>query len=203
MNKRALETSRLVKLPKIAGLGTVRTARRKAAEPSPLAVVTVRLLAIAIELSRRPTRRVISNAIALPAAYRNWPCIRTTAEGVPRTTTFACYICPKGFSALPHEEFQTGTRFIMETYRVAPDGDRRSARPKSPDAAPDTVFVMEKYADVSVPGSAGQNRQLWAHATYAADGGLLASAVRQCCPLGQLAEGQTPRTGAAVFSAVS
>lgn len=135
-----------------------------------LNVVVVRLLAIALTVSRWRTNPVRSQGLPVPKHYRTWPLIESDVEvsGVPRYLRFA--VCPKAASVTDEETFPVGTALVVETFSSAPvsRGQLRS------------VFVMEKVSSLDHHGLGHHSREGWAYATYDAVGRVVASDALDC-----------------------
>lgn len=135
-----------------------------------LNVVVVRLLAIALTVSRWRTNPVRSEGLPVPKHYRSWPLIESGVEvsGVPRYLRFA--VCPKASSVTDEDTFPVGTALVVETFSSAPitGGQLRS------------VFVMEKVSSLDRQGMGRCSREGWAYATYDAVGRVVASDALDC-----------------------
>jgi len=135
-----------------------------------LNVVVVRLLAIALTVSRRRPNPVRSEGLPVPRHYRTWPLIESDVEvsGVQRHLRFA--VCPKAVSVTDEETFPVGTALVVETFSSSPmaRGQLRS------------VFVMEKVSSLDHQGMGQHSREGWAYATYDAVGRVVANDALDC-----------------------
>lgn len=148
----------------------VSAVRRENPGDYSLSVVVIRLLAIALTVSRRPTRRTAWPGMAVPKAYRVWPLIESdvTLSGAQRYLRF--FASRKAITVTDDDTFPVGTALVVETFSRAPlqGGELRS------------VFVMEKVSSLDL-GSQGQRSQEgWAYATYDAVGRELSSDAAAC-----------------------
>lgn len=135
-----------------------------------LNVVVVRLLAIALTVSRwRPNAAPVP-CVPVPAHYRTWPLVESDVEvsGIPRYLRFA--VCPKAASVTDEDTFPVGAALVVETFSSAPvtGGHLRS------------VFVMEKVSSLDHPGLGRHSREGWAYATYDGGGRVVASDALDC-----------------------
>jgi len=148
----------------------VSAVTRKDQRDYTLNVVVVRLLAIALTVSRWRTNPVRSEGLPVPKHYRTWPLIESDVEvsGVPRYLRFA--VCPKAASVTDEDTFPFGTALVVETFSSAPitGGQLRS------------VFVMEKVSSLDRQGVGRCSREGWAYATYDAVGRVVASDALDC-----------------------
>lgn len=135
-----------------------------------LNVVVVRLLAIALTVSRWRTNPAQVPGVPVPKHYRTWPLIESDVDvsGVPRYLRFA--VCPKAASVTDEDTFPVGTALVVETFSSAPGtgGQLRS------------VFVMEKVSSLDHQGMGHRSREGWAYATYDAVGRVVASDALDC-----------------------
>ena len=135
-----------------------------------LNVVVIRLLTIALTVSRWWTNPVRSQGMSVPKHYRTWPLIESDVDvsGVPRYMRFA--VCPKAVPVTGEETFPVGTALVVETFSSSPmaGGQLRS------------VFVMEKVSSLDHQGMGHQSREGWAYATYDAVGRVVASDALDC-----------------------
>ncbi len=148
----------------------VSAVTRKDQRDYTLNVVVVRLLAIALTVSRWRTNPVRSEGLPVPTHYRTWPLIESDVEvsGVPRYLRFA--VCPKAASVTDEDTFPVGTALVVETFSAAPitGGQLRS------------VFVMEKVSSLDRQGMGRRSREGWAYATYDAVGRVVAGDALDC-----------------------
>lgn len=148
----------------------VSAVTRKDQRDYTLNVVVVRLLAIALTVSRWRTNPVRSEGLPVPTHYRTWPLIESGVEvsGVPRYLRFA--VCPKAASVTDEDTFPVGTALVVETFSAAPitGGQLRS------------VFVMEKVSSLDRQGMGRRSREGWAYATYDAVGRVVAGDALDC-----------------------
>lgn len=88
-------------------------------EYSDLALVVARLTAIALKVATQSL--AVSNSLQRPLAfdYRSWPTCQIVGSRDGREELLKFYVCRKGAATLHDEPFSLGTRFVMETYRVA------------------------------------------------------------------------------------
>ncbi|MBX9657944.1 MAG: cytochrome P460 family protein [Nitrospiraceae bacterium] len=130
-----------------------------------LNVVVVRLLAIALTVSRWRTNPVRSEGLPVPKHYRTWPLIESDVDvsGVSRYLRFA--VCPKAVSVPDEDTFPVGTTLVVETFSSAPEtgGQLR------------LVYVMEKVSSLDHQAMGRRSREGWAYATYDAVGRVVAS----------------------------
>ncbi|NOS77512.1 MAG: hypothetical protein HOP35_06165 [Nitrospira sp.] len=135
-----------------------------------LNVVVVRLLAIALTVSRWRTNPAQVQGMSVPKHYRTWPLIESEVDvsGVSRYLRFA--VCPKAASVPDEDTFPVGTTLVVETFSSAPvtGGQLRS------------VFVMEKVSSLDHQGMGRRSREGWAYATYDAVGRVVASDALDC-----------------------
>lgn len=135
-----------------------------------LSVVVIRLLAIALTVSRWPTRRAAWLGMAVPKGYRVWPHIESdvTVSGGERCLRFA--VCPKATTVTDDETFPVGTALVVETFSspLLQGGELRS------------VFVMEKVSSMELRNRGAGSHEGWAYATYDAVGRELSSDAAAC-----------------------
>ncbi|MCS6293706.1 MAG: cytochrome P460 family protein [Nitrospira sp.] len=135
-----------------------------------LNVVVVRLLAIALTVSRWRTNPAQVPGVPVPKHYRTWPLIESEVDvsGIPRHLRFA--VCPRAASVTDEETFPVGTALVVETFSSSPmaGGQLRS------------VFVMEKVLSLDHQGLGRRSREGWAYATYDAVGRVVASDALDC-----------------------
>lgn len=135
-----------------------------------LNVVVVRLLAIALTVSRWRTNPVRSEGLPVPKHYRTWPLIESGVDvsGVRRYLCFA--VCPKAASVTDEDTFPVGATLVVETFSSAPvtGGQLRS------------VYVMEKVSSLDHQAMGRRSREGWAYATYDAVGRVVASDALDC-----------------------
>ena len=143
---------------------------RKDSRDYTLNVVVVRLLAIALTVSRWRANPAQVPGVPVPTHYRTWPLIESDVEvsGAPRYLRFA--VCPKAASVTDEETFPVGTALVVEAFSSAPvtGGHLRS------------VFVMEKVSSLDYQGLGHRSREGWAYATYDAVGRVVASDALDC-----------------------
>ncbi len=148
----------------------VSAVTRKDQRDYTLNVVVVRLLAIALMVSRWRTNPVRSQGLPVPNHYRTWPLIESDVEvsGAPQYLRFA--VCPKAASVTDEDTFPVGTALVVETFSAAPviGGQLRS------------VFVMEKVSSLDREGMGRRSHESWAYATYDAVGRVVASDALDC-----------------------
>ena len=148
----------------------VSAVTRKDQRDYTLNVVVVRLLAIALTVSRWRTNPMRSKGLPVPTHYRTWPLIETDVEvsGAPRYLRFA--VCPKAASVTDEDTFPVGTALVVETFSAAPviGGQLHS------------VFVMEKVSSLDRHDQGKASREGWAYATYDAVGRVVASDALDC-----------------------
>jgi hypothetical protein len=148
----------------------VSAVKRKDPGDYTLNVVVVRLLAIALTVSRWQTNPVRSEGLPVPKPYRTWPLIESDVDvsGIPWYLRFA--VCPKAASVTDEETFPVGTALVVETFSSAPGtgGQLRS------------VFVMEKVSSLDPHDSGKPSRDGWAYATYDAVGRVVAGDALDC-----------------------
>ena len=130
-----------------------------------LNVVVVRLLAIALTVSRWRTNSAQVQGVPVPKHYRTWPRIESDVDvsGVPHYLRFA--VCPKAASVTDEDTFPVGTALVVETLSCSPvtGGQLRS------------VYVMEKVSSLDHQAMGRRSREGWAYATYDAVGRVVAS----------------------------
>jgi Cytochrome P460 len=135
-----------------------------------LSVVVIRLLAIALTVSRWPTRRAARPGMAVPKGYRAWPLIESDValSGAQRYLRFA--VCPKAITVTDDDTFPVGAALVVETFSRAPlqGGELRS------------VFVMEKVSSMDQRSQGQSSQEGWAYATYDAIGRELLSDASAC-----------------------
>lgn len=148
----------------------VSAVTRKDPRDYALNVVVVRLLAIALTVSRWRTNRVRSEGLPVPKYYRTWPLIESDVEvpGVQRHLRFA--VCPRAASVTDEETFPVGTALVVETYSCSPVTGGQLL----------SVFLMEKVSSLDHQGMGRRSREGWAYATYDAVGRVVASDALDC-----------------------
>lgn len=152
-----------------------------------LNVVVIRLLAIALTVSRWPTRRAAWLGMAVPKGYRAWPLIESDVmvSGAQRYLRFA--VCPKAITVTDDDSFPVGTALVVETFSCTPlqGGELRS------------VFVMEKVSSMVMRSQGQSSQEGWAYATYDAVGRELSSDAAACgiCRLPVMWRGRSRRDG--------
>lgn len=148
----------------------VSTVKRKDPGENSLSVVVIRLLAIALTVSRWPERRAPRLGMAVPKGYRAWPLIESevTLSGAQRY--LRCAVCPKAVTVTDDGTFPVGTALVVETFSRAPlqGGELCS------------VFVMEKVSSVDQHSQGHCSQEGWAYATYDAIGRKLSSNAAAC-----------------------
>ncbi|MDO9117082.1 MAG: cytochrome P460 family protein [Nitrospira sp.] len=148
----------------------VSAVKRKDPGDYTLNVVVVRLLAIALTVSRWRTNPAQVPGVPVPKHYRTWPLIESDVDvsGAARYLRFA--VCPKAASVTDEDTFPVGTALVVETFSSAPGtgGQLRS------------VFVMEKVSSLDRQGLGRRSREGWAYATYDAIGRVVASDALDC-----------------------
>lgn len=149
----------------IGGLETtraafVRAARRGDSVEGALNVVVIRLLAVAVTVSRWRASHPRAHGMILPKSYHGWPCVESEVDrpGQPAYLRFA--VCPKAASVTDDEPFPVETTLVVETFSRSPvSGGVLQA-----------VFVMEKVSSVEGCGAGRPPREGWAYAAYDAVG---------------------------------
>lgn len=148
----------------------VRAVTRGESCDAALSVVVIRLLVIALTVSRWPARRAASFGMAAPKGYQAWPRIESdvTVSGAQRYLRF--FVCPKATTVTDDETFPVGTALVVETFFCAPPqgGALRS------------LFVMEKVSSLDARGGGSGSQEGWAYATYDAVGRELSSDAASC-----------------------
>jgi len=129
---------------------------RKGLCGSTLKVVIVRLLAIALALSRWPAGPAQALGVLVPPGYRDWPSVESGLDVSEGSRHLRLSVCPKAASVNDGETFPVGTALVVETFSSAPraGGQLRS------------VFVLEKVSSLNRQGLARRSREGWAYARY-------------------------------------
>ena len=135
-----------------------------------LSVIVIRLLAIAVTVSRWPVRRAARLGVAVPKDYRAWPSIESVVmvAGAERSLRFA--VCPKATTVTDDETFSVGAALVVETFSRAP---RQGGQLQS-------VFVMEKVSSLKLGRQGTGSHEGWAYAAYDAVGLELSSDAAVC-----------------------
>lgn len=149
----------------IAGLETTRAAfvqaaRRRDSVEVALNVVVIRLLAVAVTVSRWRASHPRAQGMTLPKNYRGWPCVESDTEVSGEPGCLRLWVCPKAASVTDDEPFPVGTALIVETFSCAPGSG----------GVLQSVFVMEKVSSVDGRGPGRPPREGWAYAAYDAGG---------------------------------
>jgi len=148
----------------------VSAVTRKDQRDYTLNVVVVRLLAIALTVSRWRTNPARAEGLPVPTHYRTWPLIESDVEvsGALRYLRFA--VCPKAASVTDEDAFPIGTALVVETFSAPPvtGGQLQS------------IFVMGKVSSLDRHNQGKASREGWAYATYDAVGRVVASDALDC-----------------------
>ncbi|ULA64144.1 MAG: CytochromeP460 domain-containing protein [Nitrospira sp.] len=128
-------------------------------------VVIVRLLAIALMLSRWQANAVQASGVPVPQGYRAWPSVESNGDVSGGARYLRLSVCPRAASVTDDETFPVGTALVVETFSAAPvtGGQLRS------------VFVMEKVSSLDCQGLGHRSQEGWAYATYSMSGGGLSN----------------------------
>lgn len=135
-----------------------------------LNVVIVRLLAIALALSRWQANSAQALGVPVPEGYRAWPSVESDGDASGRARSLRLSVCPKAASVTDDETFPVGTALVVETFSSAPVTGRRLR----------SIFVMEKVSSLDRQGLGRRSQEGWAYATYDMTGCEVASAATVC-----------------------
>ena len=148
----------------------VRAAKRRDSGDDLLNIVVVRLLAIAVTVSRWKAKDIAAQGLTVPENFREWPRVESRFDNSGAPGYLRLSVCPKAAGISGEEVFPVGTTLVVETF---------SRDPINRDALR-SVFVMEKVSSL-VLHSAGQPFQEgWAYATYNAAGRAAAGNAVAC-----------------------
>ncbi|MDP3089980.1 MAG: cytochrome P460 family protein [Nitrospira sp.] len=139
-----------------------------------LHVVVVRLLAVALTMTRRRPRRSDGIGKGLPKGYRAWPMLDSSTDPSEPGAFRRFYVCAKGAGTVDDEAFPVGTVLVVETYR-AHGGEGSLATGTGALCGLESIFVLEKFASLQVCCDAHDEQGAWSYATYGADGRLPAN----------------------------
>ncbi|MBI4001854.1 MAG: hypothetical protein HY348_08730 [Nitrospira defluvii] len=137
-----------------------------------LSVLVVRLLALALDISGGWSPAPPAAALPIPAAYRDWPSLASSVESKLGRQRLRFYVCPNALLTTDDASFPVGTVFVVES-----EPGSRMAKKLS---GPLSLFVMEKYAGVSVDGPVASRRESWIYASYGSDGRLVTADSTRC-----------------------
>ena len=137
-----------------------------------LNVIVVRLLALALDISGGWSPAPPAAALPVPAAYRDWPSLGASGGSQLGRQSLRFYVSPNALLTADNASFPVGTVFVVESEPGARMAKRLSG--------PLSLFVMEKYAGVSVDGSVAGQRESWVYASYGSDGRLMRTDSTHC-----------------------
>lgn len=139
---------------------------------STLGVLVVRLLALALDISGGWSPSPPAAALPIPAAYRDWPSLASWVESKQGRQSLRFYVSPHALLTTDDASFPVGTVFVVES-----EPGTRMAEQLS---GPSSLFVMEKYAGVSVDGPVDSRHESWMYASYGSDGRLAMADSARC-----------------------
>jgi len=151
-------------------LGTMATAASKRlstrdsvtpAQPG-LNVTVVRLLAVALTISKGSASVPSGSAPPIPVGYRQWPCVTTVVKSGRKVFRLRFYVGGKGLFTRDQDSFPVGTVFIVES---SPWGSDDSAERRG-----GSLFVMEKCVGVCSGEPGVGSGESWIYARYDAHG---------------------------------
>jgi hypothetical protein len=117
-----------------------------------LALVVVRLMAIALRVATRSVAAPVSTQPPLSFGYRSWPTYQIAGLRQGHQETLKFYVCAKGAATPDNEPFSMGTRFVMETYRIEEGLPRKESAQQPVRHELVQVFIMQKYASLETSG---------------------------------------------------
>ncbi|MCC6141523.1 MAG: hypothetical protein IT389_13015 [Nitrospira sp.] len=148
----------------------VSAVTRKDSGDNMFKVVIVRLLAIALTVSRWPVSSAQAPGVPVPQGYGAWPSVESGVDVSEGARSLRLFVCPKAASVTDDETFPVGTALVVETFSSAPlvGGQLRS------------VFVLEKVSSLDRQGMVRHSREGWAYASYDMAGCELSSDAAVC-----------------------